>query len=369
MWIRLQPLDTVFFRDGKPFSQGEETWSDSVFPPFPSVFYGALRTLYFTQHPDKLKEWYQQDQDATAQLRITSIYLESQDEQLHYLPSPRDIVVFNKRQKHKKELTFLTTTPYAQTSNPAPYLLTVPAGHDSKAEEPDELFESASYQKYLQGALENTGFISFPYIRESKVGIGRDDTTHAAGAEGRLYRVEMLRLATHKKRLYQPEQWAFLLEFHGLELEKGVGILKLGGEHKAARYEIKDARPDTLSPPSTPFKQFKLCLTTPAIFNNGWYPDLGEKWGAEVKLLAAAVGKPQFIGGFDMKKRQPKPMYRAVPAGSVYYFQCSAQCSQDLVTQLHGKSISDIYPQQGFGLGFIGAIQADLLNQFLDKTV
>ena len=48
MRIRIKALDTLFFRDGKPFTSGEETWADGTFPPYPSVLYGALRTWFIT---------------------------------------------------------------------------------------------------------------------------------------------------------------------------------------------------------------------------------------------------------------------------------------------------------------------------------
>ena len=50
MILELQPLDTLFFRDGKPFNKGEENWADAIFPPFPATIYGALRTAYFNEH-------------------------------------------------------------------------------------------------------------------------------------------------------------------------------------------------------------------------------------------------------------------------------------------------------------------------------
>jgi CRISPR-associated protein Cmr3 len=50
MIIELNPLDTLFFRDGKPFAMGEETWADGIFPPPPSVIYGALRTAWFANN-------------------------------------------------------------------------------------------------------------------------------------------------------------------------------------------------------------------------------------------------------------------------------------------------------------------------------
>ncbi|MGC8691067.1 MAG: type III-B CRISPR module-associated Cmr3 family protein [Caldisericum sp.] len=49
-WIFIEPFDTVFFRDGKPFDAGNDFVSFSIFPPSPSTFYGALRTYIIMQY-------------------------------------------------------------------------------------------------------------------------------------------------------------------------------------------------------------------------------------------------------------------------------------------------------------------------------
>ena len=81
MLIKLDPLDTLFFRDGKPFSMGEETWGNCIFPPSPSVIYGALRTAYFSNHIDLLEKANTKN-DPTSNLVINCL--------LYTSPSPRD---------------------------------------------------------------------------------------------------------------------------------------------------------------------------------------------------------------------------------------------------------------------------------------
>ncbi|HEC25711.1 MAG TPA: hypothetical protein ENI54_06865, partial [bacterium] len=54
MIVEIDALDTLFFRDGKPFTMAENRWADTVFPPFPSVIYGALRSAYFANHIEEL---------------------------------------------------------------------------------------------------------------------------------------------------------------------------------------------------------------------------------------------------------------------------------------------------------------------------
>ena len=61
MRIKIDAIDTLFFKDGKPFSMGDETWADGIFPPPPSVIYGALRSIYFSEHPEKLQKVYSKE--------------------------------------------------------------------------------------------------------------------------------------------------------------------------------------------------------------------------------------------------------------------------------------------------------------------
>ncbi len=48
---------------------GENTWPDTVFPPYPSVIYGALRSTYFANHINELGKANRED-DPTKKLRI-----------------------------------------------------------------------------------------------------------------------------------------------------------------------------------------------------------------------------------------------------------------------------------------------------------
>jgi len=82
----------------------------------------------------------------------------------------------------------------------------------------------------------------------------------------------------------------------------------------------------------------------------------GKYSGLKLRLLTASIGKPLNIGGFDMKERKPKPMYKAVPAGSVYYFEITEGDIQKVFEIFNQKAISDLYPEQGFGMAYVGKI-------------
>ena len=74
-----------------------------------------------------------------------------------------------------------------------------------------------------------------------------------------------------------------------------------------------------------------------------------------LKLITAAVGKPIPVGGWDMAKGKAKPTYRAVPAGSVYYFELKDKNRiNNLINAFHYQNISDKRSKEGFGLAFIG---------------
>ena len=158
---------------------------------------------------------------------------------------------------------------------------------------------------------------------EPKIGIGRDDATRGTGgdAEGLLYRVGMQRLEGKQVG----SKLEIIVEFEGLEDFEDKGFLRLGGEGKAANYETTTAYKQLdLSERLNDDSQLKLYIATPTIFSNGWCPDwlaLGNLKGIEVSLDTCALGKPQYIGGFDLEKQKPKKMYKAIPAGSVYYLK------------------------------------------------
>jgi len=162
------------------------------------------------------------------------------------------------------------------------------------------------------------------------------------------------------------EKVSIVIDFEELPIPK-QGLLKLGGEGKTASYEtIVEKDYTRIEPPAfTPTdKHFKICLATPALFKQGWLPswiDVGEFNNLKLKLLTAIVGKPVLVGGFDMKENKPKPMYKAVPAGSVYYFELLEGSMEEAIRVFHQQAISEIVDasskctaNQGFGIAYVG---------------
>jgi CRISPR-associated protein Cmr3 len=356
MIIKISALDTLFFKDGKPFSMGDETWADGIFPPPPSVFYGALRSAWFSQHINEFSN-VNSDNDPTKNLKIRSIYFISENERL--FPIARDFV---KKKKEKENISFkLNQITQAPVSNyPAGTNLLV---HDTIEEiesAKDALLSIGNIKRYLANEEEVVNYkrLSEFISIEPKIGMGRDNTTRTA-SEGKLYRVGMRRLDAIKEFGCNSNKFSFVVEFEGISIEQ-KGFIKLGAEGKTAFYESLDVKPlaENLNIiPSSDSNMFKLYLLTPGIFEKGWIPDFENNpllKDLELEYITACTGKPLTIGGFDMDKKIPKPMRKAVPSGSVYYLK-SSNNFKEISKRLNGISISEMgTAKEGFGVVLVG---------------
>lgn len=363
MRIIAKPLDTLFFRDGKPFSMGDESWADGVFPPYPSVIYGALRSWFISNHPDEITD--NLIDNISAKIKINSIYYDYLGA-LHF-PMPLDMVEKKRKRKddeaerqernrEEREKTYEVTKLKLKqkqtiTNYGLPEML-----YETEAVENVEngLIDIDDLEMYLGGTLNNTKIkkIKDIVLSEAKVGIGRDKRTNGT-LEGNLYRVGMRRT----------ENLRIIIDFDlPASNFRKAHFIKMGGEGKVVSFEedkeddqFHDIDKNTIYLKNN--KEFKLYLATPAIFKNGWKPNL-EQFGIRADLVAAAVGKPLNIGGFDIKKRKPKYMLKAVPAGSVYYYR-TTENPETILKELQGKLISDEInridtKKEGYGLTFVG---------------
>ncbi|BBB92062.1 MAG TPA: type III-B CRISPR module-associated protein Cmr3 [Methylomusa anaerophila] len=355
MIIEIRALDTLFFRDGKPFTMGAETWANGIFPPAPSVLYGALRSAYFAQHPEALAKVNSAD-DPTAGLVIRGYYLKI-GEFVHFL-LPGDCVVWDK--DGAKVAGTMALQPNEELSScPLPYML-APAVQNRTESIEDGLLDDLTFEEYLDGFSTHYCFKKMHdyVLTEAKIGIARSYDTRTT-EESRLYRIGMRRLESSLRRGRKTSAVSMVIDFSGMDLLR-EGIIRLGGEGKAALYQ--ETTPYSIPKVLLQGRLFKLYLATPAIFENGWVPGwidsvtmTGTYNGVNMRLICAAIGKFHSLGGWDMDKCKPKPMRRAVPAGSVYYFE--TETTPDLVLDVfHGQSISDYDAPQGFGIAYVGAV-------------
>lgn len=356
MKIVIDAIDTLFFKDGKPFTMGEENWAEGIFPPNPSVFYGSLRTAYFAQNKVNISDFDTQN-DPTKQLKIKSIYYLIDDQ--IYLPAPAELV--KEAKKSDKWLYQLDLIENDLISNYSFSHRLVFNGNKNVENASNYLIDIETFYSYLNGEQKQISGLNLNklVLSEPKVGIGRANATHST-AEGKLYRVGMRRLESELKGT-KTSKIKFIIDFEGIELEAN-GFLKLGAEGKMVSYKnySADILFNRFEAQNTKEGMFKLYLLTPAIFENGAIPDLtSNKILSKIKceLIAAAVAKPISIGGFDMKLKTPKIMRKAVPAGSVYYFKTEENLSR-VYDMINNKSIAELETDSlGYGIAIMGAVK------------
>jgi CRISPR-associated protein Cmr3 len=360
--IEIRALDTLFFRDGKPFTMSEETWANSLFPHFsPSVLLGALRSSYGAENKlDSLSI-----NQATKLLNIKNFGLLLNNEFTFSVPS--DLIGY------EGTTETLNLIDNLGSSNPFTKIL-IGKSFQKSDELDDYRFDLKDFNSYLNGKTDfhyNLGkrkntlldineFISI----EPKLGIGRERATNTT-RQGALYRVGMTRLEGKK----EGNKLSIYVMIDGLTLNTEA-LIRLGGEGKIASYKhLKEQL--TINTPTEweNIEGFKLYLSTPAIFDKGIIPNwidenkgmLGEIAGIKVKLSTCSVGRYLSFGGFDMENNCPKAMKKAVPSGSVYYFELidtsNTQKQMDIIiNHFKSHSISEDKINEGFGVCYVGKI-------------
>jgi CRISPR-associated protein Cmr3 len=370
MKIFIEPNDVLMFRDGKPFSRGDDHYARGIFPPFPSTFYGAIRSKILSEKypqyesyqkgvmPDDIKIEIGTN-SAYGSLTITNFILARRESKgiNPIFPIPKDIVKI--KGKDKKDLFILK--PEEQLKNQINFNLPVASltnlwlKNEDPFEEINDFISLKMLDKYLQGDIpDETIDKNDLYQKEERVGIAKDRIRKAA-ATGLLYSVEYFRLK---------QEVGFIVELSGVKSLPKEGLLRLGGDHRSAFYkevsfQMLDA--EVIKKKVNNTRRFKLILLTPAIFNNGWLPDWidvrsGEGLinGISLKAVSAAIGKPLYAGGFDFVKGKPKDMKKAVPQGSVYYFEITHGSTDEVFNTFWLRSISTDKQKEGFGISIIG---------------
>ena len=384
MRLFLQANDTFFFRDGRPFTKGDQPEGYSIFPPLPSTILGALRTAYIAEHGD-LSSFYDGKMaktigtpDSLGSIHLKGVFLADRKSGT-YCPIPYDLVTKKsvKVNKEKNKLYKLERSP--KKSN---FISNSPLNHHLRWDKDDEDVESETsgrlrhlylrqYLLDIQKTFRLSPIENF-VCDEPKIGIERDYKT-LTSKDNMLYRIKMSRF---QSLFTDMSELGFVVDYKCDEKLPAKGLLKLGGEGKSFTYERSCHNPDPLATEEdmAALKEtirssgaFKLYFATPAIFDQGWLPKWIDKHtykaqyqSLSFELITAAVGKPIAIGGWDMKKNMPKPTRQAIPAGSVYYFKIPDEnCIDAIVNTFHYKNISDWQAAEGFGLCFVGVAEGD----------
>jgi CRISPR-associated protein Cmr3 len=354
--IIIEPIDTLFFRDGKPFSMGDQAAAFGIFPPYPSTVYGAIRTGIISQDQG-LSGFYAEgmadeigtiNDSSSASFKLKGVFPYSINYDYLYFPAPLDLVTDKDKKSAKiteikKGTAFSTNIKIDQY--PCPFEM-------EKATSVKGYYithtDFASYLNSTQNEFDIYPEITFCTI-EYKTGIKIDAQTKKSD-EGNLYRIGMRRFEN---------DFGLACDVKGIPSLRKEGVLKLGGEGKTVRYQTsKFQLPNTRETVIKQIKEtgiIKIYFATPTIFEKGWVPAEKIINGPDYKLelITASIGSPVSIGGWDMGKGGHKTMMRGVPAGSVYYFKILNGDVENIYQHLHYRNISE-RANEGFGLIMVG---------------
>lgn len=370
-WRFIQPVDSLSLRGNKLFGAAGD-FGASVFPPKPSVLAGALRSLLLAQAGGEIEGFAVGQRVADAELdrilgtprepgefALAGVFPASRaaDGQVRlFLPLPADLLVFDGTVRALEPQAL----PEDVQSCALAGLPKVAVLRQPEADKPDSGFwlTEEGIAAYLAGQLPKPTQLvrqSELWARETRVGIGLARASRTA-EEGKLFSVE------HSVP-HQPEHAGLAA---GLAVSvRGVGnrlpehgFLRLGGDGRAASLA---AMPDPgLAAPLDGIRQtgrFKLVLTTPGLFAQGWRPDLPPALAA--RLVCAAVPRFEVVSGWDLAAWAPKRAQRAAPAGSVYWFEDFAgdvcKLAEWVAGGLWGENADPQRRAEGFNNALLGA--------------
>lgn len=411
-WIRIDALDVWLFRDGKPFTAGDDNGARSMFPPTPLTVQGALRqhiSVSLGAHFWQYKKGHKKATEAIAaigpygamleigtfEMRGPFVYVEDEDGNITPMfRAPADLFLttlketatepdceVNDEQRRPcfeiimpaenttysdlDKLHFATLNKCRQGNNLQDYWLTADTlAAYLEGNKPD--VDTYLPQAELRGCADETrlpepdcsvahqlseGKTILPssLLYSSDNRFGVSTSSRSGTAEeGLLYQAEFVR----------PAQGVGLLVDVRESLSNpkilDTATITLGGESRQARIQPVDQPRFFATAPHTPedTKRFKIVFLTPAYFKDGWQPEGGDwsRWlGTDAKLVGAAVYSPQKIGGWISATRSPRPMHNFVPAGSVYYFEGAVQKPPNAISEDPDHFSSGTATKIGFG--------------------
>ncbi|MEJ5341199.1 MAG: type III-B CRISPR module-associated protein Cmr3 [Thermogutta sp.] len=382
MGALLEPLDVLFFRDGRPFAAATRGSSGL---PTPQTTAGAIwasllramgcnfdkiRDVYIRaaenhrlEESDYQAVWRQGLQEAGApewffSMTIRGPWLvkrrggdrkdpsDDKPDPAHWellFPMPATMFSFKKSE--------LAERPEIWLGQPLSRNQTLPGWKPPRAgmrpiwvstredvETCKGFLTAAGMQKFLQ-SKPSQNFNKEDFVSESEL-FGHDNRTGIG--------INPQRLTSEEHQIYAAsflalkQEVAFYVELHlppeGESVWKSVSFLRWGGEGK--QVAVKHFDKPLEFPRAVPQNGQKplLVLTTPGIFEDGWYPRClaGE-------LVAAAVPGEVAVSGWDLVRRGPKPTRFAASAGSVYFLE---RLPETLSDPLSDKPLDQ---QQGWG--------------------
>lgn len=300
----LTPLDVLFLRGNQHFGTAGAHGA-ALMPPWPSLAAGAIRSRLMAAG---------ETLETLADFRLTYFGLAQRIDDKNaeaLLPLPSDVMVSDKALNNARYATPTThatgiTSSYALPKLPS-FCLDAPAKPISGL-----WLNAKGIATWLAGskiAAEHLVRSSELWKIDSRLGIALDAQKRSA-ADGQIYTSEAVALE---------QDIGFAVRYEGAPALAENSMIRLGGDGRGAiAQSLAHALPEPDWQRIQREGRFRLLLTTPGLFANGWHPE--EIPG---QLVAASVNRADTISGWDLLTAKPKAAQRIAPAGSVYWFESS----------------------------------------------
>ena len=360
----IEPADVLYLRGNKLFGDAGD-YSSALMPPWPSLAAGAIRSRMLVDAKVDLHQFAQGNAELPQHIakclgtpedpgtfRINSFSLGKQvgKKAELYFPLPADLVIFEEEHKtqHKKE----AQQEKLQEQEEASY-----SSHTMRPQALDARIKTSSLLPLMP-------LLKIATLQKPKRNIWLNHNGLATYIQGKKISKEM---CIEQSELWKPDpRLGIALDAQtrtaaegciytsdAVALTKGVGFvvgisgangriphnknLRFGGDGRAAQaYEIKLKWPQADWNRIQKEKSFRLVLTTPGIFEDGWkLPQVDAqnsfRFGdSSAQLISACVSRPEVVSGWDIAKHAPKVAQRIAPVGSVYFFKNFEGSLEDL---------------------------------------
>ncbi len=305
-----EALDSLFFREAKPFNSGESGFLDSQFPPTAQTMAGVIRSAIAEARGVDWRCFHQdaqpdiaaligKDADDSGALSFAGPCPVKDEARLY--PLPLHLLYSSKEDAWGRLAPSKTELKTDMGEQRLPEVVkSSPEGAKSLAH---VWLDEVALDQVLQGKYPATfhGEATL-FTAELRTGIGRDNYQRSVH-ESMLYFTRHLRLQ---------EGISLAVDVDGADDVKPAEMLRLGGEGRMAKLRVSDSRPAS----------FHHHHGETAILVLLTYGDFGGRSGPLLKgidIVSACLGKAVREGGWDYKRKRPKLLKSLVPAGSVYF--------------------------------------------------
>ena len=373
--VRFVPLDTLFFRDGRPYNKGELSQAGvvSTFPPAPTTLVGAVRAACARALGWRRGPW---DERVRARLgdgtdlgplyfRGPILVRKTNGRSESLFPAPAHLLgkTIEERKANQKQVVIESLHLLSPDRDPdticdlGPDISLPNAKCATQGVKPlltkGWWITATGLKQLLRGKTPLANHLLHRdtlWRNEPRVGIVRSQDSRTT-EEGALYSPDHVRLIRGV---------SLAIEAHGLP-QACTGALRsnlhpVGGESRAcwlhlekSRLELPEA-PDLR--PSGKMLRYIVVVLTPADTKAPPYPGEEGYLGLPGRVVSACLPRPVLIGGWDSVAHRPLALRPHLAPGSVLFLEAEVG-DIDKIKQMHGEAIGK-RAAWGFGLVAVG---------------